>query len=104
MPNAMMVLLQLAIVILKAQWKKFAMMQRAHACAKKGLGVPDATNACRDGLIIPIASLVNAQKTAQHQRSVIQKLEIALAIQITVEGSVTHALVDFLDIPNVKVM
>lgn len=97
-------MLQLAIVILKAQWKTFAMMQRASACAKKGLGVPDATNAWKDGLIIPTANLVNAPKKDRHRRFAMRKREIVPVIQITEGVSVTPVPAATLATPNVTLV
>ena len=77
-----MVCLQLAIVILKALSKKFAMMQRGNACAKKVLGAPDATNARQDGLIILTANLANVQTKDQHREFAMPKQEIVPVILI----------------------
>ena len=100
----LMVCLQLAIVILKALSKKFAMMQRGNACAKKVLGAPDATNARQDGLIILTANLANVQTKDQHREFAMPKPEIVPVILIMEAENVIHATVDFLATPNVTLV
>ena len=100
----LMVCLQLAIVILKALSKKFAMMQRGNACAKKVLGAPDATNARQDGLIILTANLANVQTKDQHREFAMPKQEIVPVILIMEAENVIHATVDFLATPNVTLV
>ena len=95
-----MVCLQLAIVILKALSKKFAMMQRGNACAKKVLGAPDATNARQDGLIILTANLANVQTKDLPREFAMSKPEIVHVILIMEVENVIHATVDFLGTPN----
>lgn len=95
-----MVCLQLAIVILKALSKKFAMMQLESACAKKVFGEPDATNASQDGLIIPTANLANALKKDLPRKFAMPKREIVLVIPIMQVENVNSVPWDTLAIPN----